>query len=138
MKLSIHHEPVLEVASIEAHYSKKEGVPIFYVGTTALENEEIPVDIFYRGSPHPIFGNRYFGIFIHPITHQPMITNADRVETMSFASIVNGHGKHFYSRHVHDYKVVGDQMIDGGRVYTRSNAPTVVLKVKDGEWVLSV
>lgn len=45
-------------------------------------------------------------------------------------------GKYYYSQHRHDYKVVGDKMIDGGRAYIRSGAHDVdVFKIQDGKFV---
>jgi hypothetical protein len=45
-------------------------------------------------------------------------------------------GKYYYSQHRHDYKVIEDKMIDGGRAYIRSGAHDVdVFKIQDGEFV---
>jgi hypothetical protein len=45
-------------------------------------------------------------------------------------------GKYYYSQHRHDYKVVDDKMIDGGRAYIRSGEHDVdVFKIQDGRFV---
>jgi hypothetical protein len=42
-----------------------------------------------------------------------------------------------YSAHRHDFKIIGNDMIDGGRAYTRTSVGANVqpYKVKDGEFV---
>jgi hypothetical protein len=50
--------------------------------------------------------------------------------------MIEDDGKYYYSQHRHDYKVVGDKMIDGGRAYIRSGTHDVdVFKIQDGEFV---
>ena len=46
-------------------------------------------------------------------------------------------GKYYYSQSHHDYKVVGDKMIDGGRQYVRSSGCDVVMRVKNGKFYAS-
>jgi hypothetical protein len=65
---------------------------------------------------------------------QITICNADTVESFDFG-MVESKGKYYYSQHRHDYKVIDDKMIDGGRAYIRSGAHDVrVLKIKDGQF----
>ena len=63
-----------------------------------------------------------------------MICNADTVESFDFG-MIESEGKYYYSQHRHDYKVVEDKMIDGGRAYIRSSGGTDVFKIQDGEFV---
>ena len=136
--MNINHSPLFDTAKIEAHYSEKDGEPVKYVCTSATnEHAAHAADIFYRETPHPEFGNRYFGLYKNPYSYNAllMIGNADMIETLEFGMIEDD-GKYYYSQHRHDYKVVGDKMIDGGRAYIRSGAHAVqVLKIKDGEFV---
>ena len=128
----IKHAPISDTAKVVEHFTKKDGVPITYVCTTDLKNSDVPVDVFYRATPHPDFGNKYFGLFKHPITDATMICNADVVEDLTFGMIKDNNGDYWYSKSHHDYLVVDDKMIDGGREYVRSNAEVHLFKVKDG------
>lgn len=132
--MNIRHEPLFETEKIASHYTEKDGVPVKYVCTSALGSEEFAMDIFYRDTPHPQFGNRYFGIYRNPFTDRLMITNADRIEDAEFGMIEDNDGKLHYSSHRHDYKVVDGKMIDGGRAYVKTNAHTVSMRVKNGEF----
>ena len=126
------HEPIFNTDTIAKHYSKKDGVDVRYVCTSALGGEAQAMDIFYRDTPHPQFGNRYFGLYFKD---HVMITNADRIESVEFAMIEDSEGNLHYSAHRHDYKVVEDKMIDGGRAYVRSNTVTYPFMVKDGKFM---
>lgn len=133
LSMKINHNPILDTDKIVDHYTKKDGVDIKYVCTTDLRNSDMPVDIFYRDTPHPEFGNRYFGLFVGVFSGDLMITNADMVEDLEFG-MIEVDGEYYYSRSHHDYKVVGDKMIDGGRQYIRSSGGAEVFRVKDGEF----
>ena len=61
--MNIHHDPLFDTAKVEKIYSEKDGVPVKYVCTTDLRASDVPVDVYYRETPHPQFGNRYFGIY---------------------------------------------------------------------------
>ena len=132
--MNIRHEPLFDTDKIAEHYSSKDGVPVKYICTSALGSEEFAMDIFYRDTPHPTFGNRYFGIYQSPMSGSLMITNADRIEDAEFGMIEDNDGELHYSAHRHDYKVVDGKMIDGGRAYIKTNARTVTLRLKDGEF----
>ena len=132
----IKHESIFSVHTIAEDYSKKEGVAITYVCTSALGSEARAIDIFYRDSPHPRFGNRYFGLFLSNDS-TPMITKADLIEDAEFAMIEDENGDLHYSAHRHDYKVINGKMIDGGRAYIRTNTDVRFFKVKDGEFLES-
>ena len=134
--MNIHHEPLFDTAKIEAHYTEKDGVEVRYVCTTDLTASDVPVDVFYRETPHPEFGNRYFGLYYDTIRDHMMITNADIVESLEFG-MIDVDGKYYYSQSHHDYKVVGDKMIDGGRAYIRSNGYTVAMHIKDGKFYIN-
>ena len=129
--MNIQHYPLFNIKKLEKIYSEKDGVEVKYVCTTDLRNSDIPADIFYRETPHPQFGNYYFGILRH--NSQTMITNADIVESFEFGMIEDD-GKYYYSQSHHDYKVVGDKMIDGGRAYIRSSGGTTSMRIKSGKF----
>ena len=130
----IKHVNIFKKDAMAEHYSKKDGVAVKYVCTSALGSEARAMDIFYRATPHPQFGNRYFGLYIDQ-HDRVMITNADRIEDAQFAMIEDFNGDLHYSAHRHDYKAVDGKMIDGGRAYVRSSGVTIPYRVVDGELV---
>ena len=132
----IKHFPISEIEEVIDHFTEKDGVPVTYVCTTDLKNSDVPIDIFFRASPHPQFGNRYFGIFLHPTENTTMICNADMVEDLVFGVVENDDGLLEYSRSHHDYKSFQNgNMIDGGREYIRASAKCQTFVVKNGEMV---
>lgn len=139
--MDIHHRPILDTKRICELYSAKDGVPVSYVCTSALGDEAQAMDIFYRETPHPEFGNRYFGLYISNISpdhSQVMITNADKIEEAEFG-MKEHNGEWHYSQHRHDFYTIGDISLDGGRAYFRCvgnvNSPTKFFEVKDGQFV---
>jgi hypothetical protein len=140
--MNIQHRPIFDTDKVCKHYSEKDGVPIKYVCTSALGHEAQAMDIFYRETPHPVFGNRYFGLFWHrlhfELPAELMITNADKIEDAEFGMVEVDGGLH-YSQHRHDFYSVGDVAVDGGRSYFKRvgdlSVPTKWLKVKNGEFV---
>ena len=132
--MKIEHEPLFDTAKAEELYSIKDGVDVRYVCTTDLQQSDRPMDIFYRATPHPEFGNRYFGLYWSKAHTSLMITNADIVESLEFGMIEQD-GKYYYSQSHHDYKVVGDKMIDGGRQYIKSSGGTVVMRIINGKFI---
>ena len=134
--MSIKHRPVTNTKKAEELYSKKDGVPVKYVCTTGRGSSVEFGDVFYRGTPHPEFGNRYFILFYREHTLQ--IGDSDWVEDEEFV-MVEVNGEYHYSRGRHDFYTVGDVSIDGGRAYTRlvgnASHPTKTFKVKDGGFV---
>ena len=133
----IKHEPVFPTDKVIEHYGSKDGVPVTYVCTTDINHVGVPVDVFYRDTPHPEFGNHYFGLYIDR-SGRMMITNADKVEEFEFGMVVNDEGDWEYSQSRHDYKQFENgSMIDGGREYIRSSGYHVVYRIKDGEFVQS-
>jgi hypothetical protein len=139
--MNIQHEPLFDTAKIEQIYTDKDGVEVKYVCTTAVQQHAaFAADVFYRETPHPEFGNRYFGLYYSTDTRliqkrHMMITNADTIESFDFGMIEDADGKYYYSQHRHDYKVIGDKMIDGGRSYIRSGGRVDVFKIQDGKFV---
>jgi hypothetical protein len=135
--MMIKHEPLFDTDKICEHYSNKDGVPVNYVCTSALGDEAQAMDIFYRETPHPEFGNRYFGLYNNPFTGNLMITNADRIEQAEFGLVEDDDDNLQYSAHRHDYKrFENGNMIDGGRAYIRSSMCEVKhYVVRDGEMV---
>ena len=130
----IKHEPIFKTDAMVEHYSKKDGVEVKYVCSSALGSEAQAMDIFYRATPHPEFGNRYFGMYVDQ-KDRVMITNADRIEDAEFAMIEDFNGDLHYSAHRHDYKTVDGKMVDGGRAYVRSSGATIPYRVVDGELI---
>jgi hypothetical protein len=139
--MNIKHNPIFNTDEIAKHYSKQDGVEIKYVCTSALGSEASAMDIFYRETPHPEFGNRYFGIFPKGDysgnnAAMTMITNADAIEGQTIAMIEDINGNLVYSQHRHDFRMMNNgNMIDGGRAYVRANGMIRSFEVKDGEFV---
>jgi hypothetical protein len=133
--MNIDHEPLFDVEKVTAHYTEKDGVEVKYVCTTDLSASDVPVDVYYRSTPHPTFGNCYFGVYYDRVRDHMMITNADIVESFEFGMIEQD-GKYYYSQSHHDYKVVGDKMIDGGRAYIRSNSGAVAMRIIKGKFYI--
>ena len=141
---SINHDPIFDTAKVEAHYSEKDGVEVKYVCTSAMtEHGASAADIFYRETPHPEFGNRYFCLYYSPSTRlirerHIMITDCDTIENLEFGMIEGDDGWE-YSQHRHDYRVVGKCAIDGGRSYVRRvgdlSVPCKMMKVMQGQFV---
>ena len=129
--MNVKHAPVFDTKKIEQIYTEKDGVPVTYVCTTDLTASDNPFDIFYRETPHPEFGNRYFGVGY--VRGRAMITNADRVESYDFGMIQDSNGDSWYSQSHHDCIMIEDKMIDGGRVYMRGN-DFEVFKIKNGKF----
>ena len=136
--MNIQHAPLFNTKKAEQLYTEKDGVDVKYVCTSALGSQDFATDVFYRPTPHPEFGNHYFGLYTNHF-HQDkptiMITNGDNIESLEFG-MIESKGKYYYSQHRHDYKVIDDKMIDGGRAYIRSGSHDVdVFKIQDGEFV---
>ena len=147
---AVKHVPVFDTKKAISYYENKDGVPIKYVCTTDLLASDLPVDIFYRETPHPEFGNRYFGLYKNPYATantdlnpdgkdaQIMIANADAVETSKryiFGVIEDRDGLLWYSQCHHDCLMIDGSMIDGGREYIRATNLKGVFKIVDGEFV---
>ena len=131
--MNIQHEPLFDTAKVESIYSEKDGVEVKYVCTTDLKASDVPVDVFYRATPHPEFGNRYFGLYHDHVRGHLMITNADIVETFEFG-MIEADGKYYYSQSHHDYKLIEGKMIDGGRAYIRSGNGATVMRITNGKF----
>ena len=61
----IKHEPIFDTQKVCELFSKKDGVPITYVCTSALDDGAQAMDIFYRETPHP---SSVIGILVYTIT----------------------------------------------------------------------
>ena len=132
----IKHYPITNADWIIKHYSEKDGVPISYVCTTDFNRSDAPVDVFYRSTPHPTFGNKYFGIAPSYESDDFVIFNADKVESFTFGMVENEDGDLEYSQSHHDCKFFKNgNMIDGGRKYVRSSPNSKIYVVRDGEMV---
>jgi len=133
--MNIVHDNLFNKEAVIKYYTKKDGVDIKYVCTTDLNASDVPVDVFYRETPHPKFGNRYFGLYWDTVRGHLMITNADVVESYEFGMIEQD-GEYYYSQSHHDYKTLDNgKMIDGGRVYTKSNGCDAVMRVINGKFI---
>jgi hypothetical protein len=134
----IKHRSLFDTDKVAQRYSEKDGVDVKYVCTSALGGQDFAVDVFYRETPHPEFGNRYFGLYRNHYAAgaQIMITNADVIEELEFGMIEDKNGDLHYSAHRHDYFVTDDgNIIDGGRAYIRGGGGNIhMYKVKDGEF----
>ena len=135
--MMIKHESLFDTQKVCELFSKQDGVPITYVCTSALGDEVQAMDIFFRETPHPEFGNRYFGIYYHPMSVNLVITNADRIESVEFGLIEDDAGDLQYSAHRHDYKLFENgNMIDGGRTHIKSSMCEIKhYVVRNGEMV---
>jgi len=131
--MDIKHPKIFDTDTVESHYTEKDGVPVKYVCTTDLKASDRPADIFYRGTPHPEFGNRYFGLLRN--NDRVLITNADMVEDFEFGMIKDKHNQWFYSSSHHDCIFIDGKMIDSGRKYIRSTGTDGVFKIKNGSFV---
>lgn len=130
--MNIKHYPITDTKKVEELYSKQDGVPIKHVCTT--EFRDFVADVFYRETPHPDFGNKYFAILFRG--DKPYIANADQIENFTFGMVENDEGSLEYSQSRHDYKSFDNgNMIDGGRDYIRSSGKVKVFTVKDGKLV---
>lgn len=133
--MNIKHHPNFNTEEVCKKYGDKDGVGVQYVCTTDLQASDVPVDVFYRETPHPDFGNFYFGLYYDNFRDCVMICNADMVETFEFGMVKNDAGELEYSQSHHDYKQFENgNMIDGGRVYIRSSNGASVMRVKDGKF----
>ena len=136
--MTIKYYPITNTTKVEELYSEKDGVPIKYVCTTEFNNAI--ADVFYRETPHPKFGNKYFALYFRVNGNkqydQLMIANADQVEDLTFGMVENDEGNLEYSQDRHDYKSFKNgNMIDGGRDYIRSNGKVKVFVVRDGRMI---
>lgn len=133
----IKHFPVTNTDKVIEYYSEKDGIPIKYLCTTDFNVSDRPVDIFYRETPHPQFGNKYFGIGPDYETGGLVIFNADKVEKFTFGMVEDDEGNMQYSRSHHDYKSFNNgNMIDGGRSYIRSSLNPKIYTIRNGQMVL--
>jgi hypothetical protein len=127
--MNIKHYPITNISTVEKIYSEKDGVSVKHVCTTEFDG--VIADVFYRSTPHPEFGNKYFAILFRD--NKAYIANADRVEDFTFGMVQNDDGDWEYSQSRHDYKTFKNgNMIDGGRNYIRSNVDVKVCVVRDG------
>ena len=139
--MNIRHRPIFDTKRVCQLYSAKDGVPVKYVCTSAPnKHADYAADIFYRETPHPDFGNHYFGLFFRSTgpkeeQRQLLITNVDNIETLEFGMVVGDDGMTYYSQHRHDFcSFENGNMIDGGRSYSRSSGVVTYYKVVNGEF----
>lgn len=127
----VKHEPIFKTAQVEKLYSEKDGVPVQYVCTTEFSGVQL-ADVYYRETPHPEFGNKYFALFSRG--EDIMIANADGIENLTFGMVENDNGELEYSRYGHEFKLfMNGNMIDGGRSYIRSSGKVFVFVARNGK-----
>ena len=130
--MTIKHYPITKIDQAEKLYSEKDGVIVKHVCTT--EFGDAVADIFYRETPHPEFGNKYFCLFFRG--DDLYVANSDSIENLTFGMVENDEGSLEYSQSRHDYKSFKNgNMIDGGRDYIRSSGDVRVFVVRDGQMV---
>jgi hypothetical protein len=128
----IKHYPVTKIEQAEKVYSEKDGVSVKHVCST--EFNDVIADIFYRETPHPKFGNKYFCLFFRG--DNLYVGNADSVENLAFGMVENDNGELEYSQSRHDYKSFKNgNMIDGGRDYVRSSGNAKTFVVRNGQLI---
>lgn len=134
--MKIKHNSIFEAEKIAETYTKRDGVPVKYVCTSDVKTSDMPMDIFYRDTPHPEFGNKYFGIYTHPMSGEVYITEADMIDGQEFGMVENDSGELEYSESHHMYKSFKNgNMIDGGRQYVRGSGDIKVFRVVNGEFI---
>ncbi len=123
----IQHDDQFDPDWVNAEYG-----PCKYVLTSELpDGQDQVMDIFYRDTPHPEFGNHYFGLFKDQYG-RVTIANADSIDGAVIAMIEEEDNLH-YSSHRHDFKQINGSMVDGGRSYIRARGAIQVHEVVDGE-----
>jgi hypothetical protein len=135
--MKVIHEPLkaFNQDKVIEMYSEKDGTPVKYVCTTEILPTSVVADVYYRDTPHPEFGNRYFGVFVDGMG-RGTITSMDAVEDYDFVAVLDDDGNYQYSQHRHDFKKFENgAMIDGGRHYIRSSGSVDMFQVKDGEFI---
>lgn len=114
--MNIHNECTFlkpdGIAKVENMYNAK------YVFESCLKSKDggwcnMPVAIFYTEKAHPR-GSNYFGLYCTD-TGECMITNGISA-TEPFDALQIGDDV-IYSRYRHDYRTLGEGMVDGGRDY---------------------
>lgn len=130
--MNIKHRPISKIEQVEKLYSEKDGVEVKYVCTTEFKG--VIADIFYRETPHPEFGNKYFAIFFRG--EDARICDADSVEGLTFGMAKNDQDELEYSSSRHDYKSFKNgNMIDGGRHYIKSSGNAEVYVLRNGKMI---
>ena len=125
--VDVQHNPLLDLDAVLPILIARDKTPIKYVCTSSLDGY-LPYDIFYRDTPHPVFGNHYFGL------NGEFITNADLVESLPFLCILQDN-KYYYSQYRHDFVRHNSSFIDGGRDYVRTNSDTYPFIVRNGMFI---
>jgi hypothetical protein len=132
--IKINHRPsIADIELVAAHYSKKDGVEVVYVCSSEVSGNNTPCDLYYRATPHPEFGNKYFALY-QVVGLGLRIAGADSIEDEVFAMVDNG-GVWEYSRYRHDYHTFDGNFVDGGRAYYRGSLPCVDFVVRNGKFV---
>ena len=84
--MNISHKPISDTDKVAKRYSEKDGVEVKYVCTTEFGKKPVS-DIFFRKTPHPTFGNRYFGLYHDHLIGKTFICNADAIDGHIFGMI---------------------------------------------------
>lgn len=135
--MNVKHYPITNTNKVCETMRSRDGVEISYVCTTEIRGNNLPCDVFFRETPHPEFGNRYFAIFA--AKDGVRITDADCVEEYTFVCIPDLNGNLHYSRYRHDFVDLDTgSFVDGGRAYVRIGGDldnNYTFKVVNGQFV---
>jgi hypothetical protein len=113
------------IAKVEKSYNAK------YVFESCLKTKDggwadFPAAIFYTEKPHPE-GSNYFAVWHNGVNL--LITDALPSTEEPFDALQVGE-EIIYSRYRHDYRELGEAMVDGGRDYFRCSTVGTHVKLK--------
>jgi len=97
------------------------------------DDNTTPAFFFYCQSPQDPSHSKYFALY--KMYNCFYISSGSHFEGRQIYSLkIND--KYYYSSSVHDFVSIDGFFIDGGDLYTRTNAPDKLVKLtmKDGEW----
>lgn len=127
-----------QIKKLEEHYNGK------YVFESPLKGADgnwtrSTAAIFYTKKKHKVSKSNYFAIF--PTSNGMIICNGQSAVEGEIVGLSDGYDV-AYSRHVHDYRTIGQGAIDGGRDYVRivgktADMHTVKLKVNKDKLVVA-
>ena len=128
-----------QIKVIEEMYKAK------YMGYWATQRRDgswndMPVDVFYQPYPDLVRGHsHYFGMYRDTYTDETMITDAKSAFSVPMVGLLTEDGEVIVSRYRHEYVAKGDNFIDGGRDYVRSNTNSsmVVVTVDKDQFVIT-
>lgn len=130
------HDPIADIAHFLNIHKEVDGVECNYVCTTDIQKKNVPVDILYRPTPNPKFGNHYFGIGRMPLTNKAFIMNADVVEELTFLCVLNDEQRPAYSRHKdEELTFANGNFVKGGRHVPSASDRAAEYVVRGGKMI---